>query len=123
MLYWGEGYKGTPSSRSLGVDFANSDPAMIRIFMNFLRSVYILDEKRLRIFMYCYLDQNIQELMKFWSKITKIPLGQFSKPYVRKDFKNGGRKMSYGLVHIRYSDKKLLIDIKNMIEYYSKKHA
>lgn len=31
--------------------------------------------------------------------------------------------MKYGLVHIRYSDKKLLLEIENMIESYMSKYA
>src|SRR3989344_2417968 len=35
MLYWAEGYKGSESNCT--VDFANSDPLMIKIFIKFLR--------------------------------------------------------------------------------------
>ena len=31
--------------------------------------------------------------------------------------------MKYGLVHIRYNDKKLLIEIKNLIDYVKVKYA
>ncbi len=48
---------------------------------------------------------------------------QFSQPYIRKDFKKDGRKMKYGLVHIRYSDKKLLLEIENMVDYYIYKYC
>jgi hypothetical protein len=36
MLYWGEGAKST----ICGVDFANSDEKMIKIFLNCLRNIY-----------------------------------------------------------------------------------
>ncbi len=32
MLYWGEGYKGSPEKRAQQLDFANSDPSMISVF-------------------------------------------------------------------------------------------
>jgi hypothetical protein len=112
-LYWGEGSK-NPTNCS--VDFANSDPGMIKLFMVYLRSVYTLDEQRLRGSIYCYSDQNVSELILFWSKISGIPRSQFTKPYVRIDFREGGRKMPYGLMHVRYSDKKLLLDILRQIE-------
>ncbi|MES2930651.1 MAG: hypothetical protein V4665_02610 [Patescibacteria group bacterium] len=108
LLYWAEGYK---TSKASGVDFANSDPEMIAIFMKFLRTCYSLDEKRLRILLYCYSDQNISQLIGFWSTQASIPKNQFSKPYIRENKSISGRKMPYGLVHIRYSDKKLLFDI------------
>ena len=108
ILYWAEGYK---TSKSHGVDFANSDPKMIKVFVKFLRTCYKLDEKRLRILLYCYSNQNVPKLIKFWSKLTGIPERQFSKPYIRESYSSSGRKMQYGLVHVRYSDKKLLFDI------------
>ena len=117
MLYWGEGYK---SLLSHGVDFANSDPVMIKVFINFLRTVYGVDEKRFRILLYCYSNQNVPELINFWSKLTLIPKKQFSKPYIRTDFKENGRKMKYGMIHLRYADKKLLFSIMDAIDILKK---
>lgn len=118
MLYWGEGYK---SDKGKGIDFANSDPCMIKVFLNFLRRIYQIDETRLRIYIYSYADQDTKKLIRFWSSITKIPLSQFSKPYVRQDFRKDGRKMKNGLIHVRYSDKKLLLELKRSIEEYKEK--
>lgn len=123
MLYWAEGYKGSDSVPAKTVDFANSDPSMIQLFLKFLRVVYRLEEKRLRVYLYCYSDQNPANLIEYWSKITEIPKSQFSKPYVRSDFKKDGRKMKYGMIHIRYHDKKLLLEIRSMIESYVRKYA
>lgn len=123
MLYWGEGYKGNERIPAHGVDFANSDYKMILLFLEFLRKVFILDEKRFRVYLYCYSDQNVSELIHFWSKLTKISKNQFSKPYIRKDFNEKSNKMSHGLIHIRYHDKKLLLEIKSMIESYVLKYA
>jgi len=107
-LYWAEGYK---TERAKGVDFANSDSSMIVAFLKFLRTCYLLDETRLRISLYCYADQDISKLITYWSNLTKVPPSRFQKPYVRQDFREDGRKMQYGLIHIRYNDKKLLYDI------------
>ncbi len=119
-LYWAEGYK---SEKGCGVDFANSDPEMINVFMKFLRNSFELDESRLRVLLYCYSDQNISFLIRFWSKLTRIPEAQFTKPYVRREFRLDGRKMPYGLIHVRYSDKKLLLAIKGLIREYQQKFA
>lgn len=117
MLYWAEGYK-TPKSNC--VDFANSDPCMIFAFVKFLKTCYVLDEKRLRIQLYCHSNQNIEKLINFWSKLTNIPEKQFSKPYIRKDFDVNKRQMQYGLIHVRYSDKKLIFDILSRIDNLKK---
>lgn len=118
MLYWGEGYK---ASKNI-VDFANSDKDMIALFMKFLRKICGVDEKRLRVYSYFYANQNIKKNINFWSKITKINKKQFTKPYIRNDYRSDKLdKMPYGLIHIRYSDKKLLNLIKSWIGEYKKK--
>lgn len=119
MLYWAEGHK---TARATGIDFANSDPRMVALFVKFLRSRYCLDEKRLRVYMYCYANQPTNDLRDYWSTLLKIPREQFTKPYVRDNPKKGVRQMPYGLVHIRYSDKKLLLDVLNLIESYRSKY-
>jgi len=113
MLYWSEGHK---SSTSRGVDFANSDADMITIFIKFLREIYRVDEKRFRILLYCYSDQDSIKLINFWSRLTKISKKQFTKPYIRKDFRKDGRKMEHGMIHIRYGDKKLFLCIMEEID-------
>jgi hypothetical protein len=122
MLYWGEGYKGSKDSPAKSVDFANSDLDMIKLFLIFLRKRFMLDEKKFRILLYCYSDQDVSSLIRFWSKETNIPPIAFTKPYVRNDFKPEARKMKYGLIHIRYYDKKLLLELKKMIDSYKEKY-
>jgi len=123
MLYWGEGFKGHTKSHLATVDFANSDPEMIKLYIRVFRNMYEFNEKKLRVLLYCYSNQNIPSLINFWSRLTKIPKSQFTKPYVRTDSRENVRVMKYGLIHIRYSDKKLLIDIKNLIDCVKSKYA
>lgn len=116
MLYWGEGSKNNSM-----VDLANSDPDMIKVFLRFLRDICGVDEDRLRAQLYCYSNQNLEFIKSFWQRVTKIPGDKFCKPYIRNDFlpeKIG--KMKYGLVHVRYADKKLLLQIKKWIDDYLK---
>ncbi|MEI7777131.1 MAG: hypothetical protein WCI52_00820 [bacterium] len=120
MLYWAEG---TKSNKFESIDFANSDPKMILIFLDFLRKVFCVSEDRLKIYLYCHSNQNVEEIKKFWSGITSIPLSQFSKPYIKQDSKKNGRIMTYGLIHLRYNDKKLYLEIMKMIEEYKQKFA
>ena len=114
MLYWGEGAK-----KGFGIDFANSDPEMIKLFLKFLRQICGVSESRLRVYLYAHEHQNLKDLKDYWNKVTKIPLTQFSKPYIRKANPNlSGRKMPKGLVHIRYYDKKLLQLVLSWINNY-----
>ena len=123
LIYWAEGAKfkgmdGVPCT----VDLANSDPRMAILFLRFLREICRVDEDKLGVQLYCYADQDIEILKNYWYKRTSISLKKFIKPYVRNDFlpeKSG--KMKYGLVHIRYTDKKLLMQIDEWIKEYCKK--
>lgn len=112
LLYWAEGAKAEHGV----VDFANCDSNMVTIFLATLRRIYHVNDIRLRVLLYCYANQHVDGLINYWEKILTIPKSQFSKPYVRRDFnqKKSG-KMPYGLVHIRYADKKLLAQIKEDI--------
>jgi len=119
MLYYGEGAK-----RGHVVDLANSDSSIIRIFLQFLRKICQVDQKRLKVYVYCHSNQKVADIIKYWSMVTKIHASQFSKPYIRKDYSmKAGRQMVNGLVHIRYNDKKLLIYILREIENYKEYFA
>ncbi len=118
MLYWAEGSKWSGEKI---VDFANSDPQMISLFMSFLREVCGIDDSKIRIYLYCHSNYNSQELIDYWSDITKIPKQQFTKPYIKESITNSKQnKMFHGLIHVRYNDKKLLILIRQWIKEYTK---
>ncbi|MBP7215827.1 MAG: hypothetical protein KBA46_00925 [Candidatus Omnitrophica bacterium] len=115
MLYWAEG-----TLKGKTVDFSNSNPDMISIFMRFLREVCGVSEGRLRVYLYAYPGQDIERLKRFWSCVSGIGISQFTKPYIRIGNPNfSHHKLSYGLVHIRYNDKKLLGVIENWIKDFS----
>ncbi len=114
MLYWAEG-----TLRGNTVDFANSNPQMIKIFLKFLREICGINDGRLRVYLYAYSYHNLKELKAYWHNVTEVPLSQFTKPYVREGNPNlSNRKLPYGLIHIRYNDKRLLATIKFWIDEY-----
>jgi len=122
MLYWAEGAKILKPGRGT-IDLANSDPEMVKLFLKFLREICGIDEKRLRGYLYCYANQDIEEIKQYWTTTTNIPPSQFIKPYVREDyFLECKREMKYGLIHVRYSDKKLLELILKWIGKFTKEN-
>lgn len=115
MLYWAEGTSGGNA-----VDFVNSNPEMIKIFLKFLRQICGISEERLRFYLYAYSYQSIKKLKTYWNRVTGIPLSQFTKPYVRVGNQNlSGRKLPYGLIHIRYNDKRLLFLVTSWITEFT----
>ena len=112
MVYWAEGAKIKKKGKNSTVDLANSDPEIIKLFLRFLREICRVSEDKLRVFLYCYINQDIEKIKNFWAKITNISLNQFTKPYIKDNFSfDKEEKMKYGLAHIRYNDKKLLLKI------------
>jgi len=104
MLYWAEGAKAQHGI----VDFSNCNKQMILLFLSVLRKIYRVQESRIRVLLYCYANQKVESLIDFWSRELKILKSQFTKPYVRNDFKFAQiDKMPFGLVHVRYNDKRL----------------
>lgn len=116
MLYWGEGGK----SGNV-VKFTNSDPAMIRVFLKFLRTICGIDENRLKALIHIYPDHDEKKLLSLWIKNTGIPKERFYKSYLHEGkpgtYKN---KSEYGTLTINYPDKRLLEIILKWIEYYKK---
>ncbi|OGG50836.1 hypothetical protein A2763_00665 [Candidatus Kaiserbacteria bacterium RIFCSPHIGHO2_01_FULL_54_36] len=114
MLYWGEG-----SKRGNTVALANSDPAMVLVFMKFLRDICGIDKNRIRATIHYYGDHDPQRLLSYWSRITRILAGQFYKPFLHADTKGTYKKKSqYGTISVQYSDKKLLELINGWIQEY-----
>ena len=115
MLYWAEG-----AQTGTVVDFTNSKPEVIQIFLKFLRRICGVGESRLRVYLYHHGNAEEAEASKqFWHHLTGIPLEQFSRPYLaKKNLRRSQRVMPQGLVHIRYSDKRLLQLIQSWIREY-----
>jgi hypothetical protein len=75
-LYAGEGTK-----RDGTVAFANSDPAMVRLFCAWLRRFFDIDESRLRVSVYLHEGLDLDAAEAFWSATTGVPRSQFLKAY------------------------------------------
>lgn len=101
LLYLCEGAR-YPSTRCLV--FSNSDAGIIRCFINLLRSSFNIEEDKLRCRVMYRCDQDLEELNKYWSKITKIPLFNFykSKPDRRTKGRATLKKGYKGICAVHY---------------------
>ncbi len=98
VLYWAEGGKANRGS----VNFSNSDPNMIKFIMAYFRKICLVEEKKFRCHIHTYSHLNSQVAEKYWAGITKIPLNQFYKTYVKRT-KSGIHKrdkLPYGTLSI-----------------------
>jgi len=79
FLYWAEGVKTTRTTISL----ANTDPAMIRFFIDWLEMLGV-HKNKLRARLHLYNDMDQEKEMVFWAKEIKFPKSQFRKPYIKQ---------------------------------------
>lgn len=80
-LYWAEGFK-----KDNLVGFANTDPAMIKIFLLWLKNCCDISQERIkcRLGINEYYKEKIDVFELYWSNILQIPISQFQKPYIQK---------------------------------------
>lgn len=122
ILYLCEGSK-YPSTRCLV--FGNSDPWIIRCFINLLRNSFNIDEGKLRCRIMCRYDQNLKKLNKYWSNITGIPLHNFykSKPDSRTKGKPTLKKDYKGICAVHYLSTNLQFKLQSIGEIIIKSGA
>lgn len=107
MLYWGEGAK-TGNT----VDLANSSPEAVQTFLSFLRKICQIKENKLRFYLYCFADQDTSSIINYWTKLLNVQQEQFTQPYVKKVTTTRPPRITpWGVLHVRYSDKKLLREL------------
>lgn len=81
LLYGCEGSK-YPAHN--GVAFTNSDPRLIKSFINLMRKAYSLDETKWRLHLQIHSHQDYEKLKNYWSELLNISNNQFFKPTVTK---------------------------------------
>lgn len=98
-LYLGEGTKLREHIRII-----NSDPEIIKIAVWWFRDICGLKNENFSPFVHLYPDNNIQETIKYWSRIIGIPIKQFGKTQIdRRTNKSGAkkRKLPYGTLQLQ----------------------
>ncbi|HEX8932581.1 MAG TPA: hypothetical protein VF810_05470 [Patescibacteria group bacterium] len=117
-LYWAEGFKNKHEHR---LGFCNSDSGMIKFYLRWLKESLEVEKEDLVLRLTLnesYKDKS-EEIEKFWSDITEIPLSQFTKPfYQRTKWKKKYEDASYyGVLRIHIKDSlKYLLKMRGWIE-------
>ena len=104
-LYWGEGTKSNTNSIRLG----NTDPRLIKKFIQFLDKIYGIDFRKLKFGLQVFSDLPAIEARKFWEKELNISPKQFQKVVVTNSGKVGTyrKKNKTGVLTIYYNNRKL----------------
>ncbi len=102
-LYLGEGFK-----RRSTVALGNSNPLILKVFVSLLRSIYQVEERKFRCYLYLRYDQDEKVEKNFWSRQLNIPMSQFRK--TQFDKRTLGKKTwigYHGVCAVYYYDTKV----------------
>jgi transposase len=83
VAYWAEGAKTKPWGRREGVDFINSDPDMVRLFLNWLDLVGVSKED-LTYRVAIHENADIAAALRFWSDVVETPAELFLRPTLKR---------------------------------------
>jgi hypothetical protein len=107
VLYWAEGTKEKEYRPGSGIQFSNSDPRMINIFILWLKRCCEIDDKRIvfEIYIHENYKNDIERFKLFWSKSTGYNLEYFNRIYFKTNKIKTNRKntnnLYYGLIRVR----------------------
>ena len=90
-LYWGEGNK-----KELNI--INSDPSLLRVFINCLREIGINDD-RITISLRLFEDLDKKKAVDYWLKTLNLPKNNITRFEIIKGKKTG--KLKYGMCRVR----------------------
>ncbi|MFD3511799.1 hypothetical protein [Streptomyces sp. NPDC058657] len=82
-LYWAEGTKDKPHTRRELVEFINSDPNVIRLFLRWLTLVGI-EPDRLRCRVSIHETADLAAAEDFWADLVGVPRESFGTPVIKK---------------------------------------
>ncbi len=116
MIYFCEGAK------SYGVNFINSDPSLIQLFLSFFRRAFEIKEEKLRVLMHIHDYHDLAKQKRYWSKVTGIPTSQFQKTFIKSSDHKYRKEGYQGCIMVRYYDmsiaRKLAAIAKSFMERY-----
>lgn len=104
-LFWGEG-----SKRNMhAVRLSNSDPALVKKFIDFLVNIYQIDRKKLKFQLQIYGDLNTNKMISFWAKYLSVKNTQFFKTIILEKRGQGTylKKMKSGVIILHFGNTKL----------------
>lgn len=85
-LYWAEGTKERSGRIGQGIDFANTDPAMVKFFSNWLRDILGVESDQITLSLYLHKNhkERLPSICKYWEGVVNIPSIKISYVYLKK---------------------------------------
>lgn len=107
LLYWGEGAK-----FSNGVEFTNSDPKMVKMFLISLIIGFGVDRSKIKVNLHLHKYHNGLKQKKMWCDLLEISENQFNKTYWKPNSDKIKRLNYPGCIRICYYSKEIVDKIK-----------
>ncbi len=123
FLYWGEGVKSLKASLSLN----NTDPRVMKFYLYWLIEALRIPKDKIKVNLHLYRDMNTKRELNYWSKELKIPLDQFTKPYIKKSKKTDIDHKGFGhgtcglLINKVRLKEKIMMGIEAIADHYAEK--
>lgn len=118
-FWWAEGTKSRRDKRwknavTYPVEITNTDPIIIKVFLDMLRRDFNVDDDRIRVQIQIHEGDRQEELEEEWSRVTKISRSHFNKTIVRPKGNKPGK--SNGTCKVRFADKKTYLKLKESLD-------
>lgn len=104
-LYWGEGNKKNTHAVRLG----NTDPALIKKFLEFLKGIYGVEDRKIKFGLQIFSDMDPDDAMQFWCDYLNVRKNKFMKTIITpvRGIGSYREKTKHGVLTIYVSNKKL----------------
>jgi hypothetical protein len=119
MLYWAEGSKSRNS-----IQFVNSDPAMVRYFVSFLRTYFELPDESFRVDCNLFADhvERQRDIEQHWLDVLGLPRSCLRKStvnvYSKYSQKKRRNRLPYGTVRVCVHSTQVVQSIYGAIQEY-----
>ena len=116
MLYWAEGAKSKPNY----VHFANSDPEMLLLMMQFFRNELNVLEEQFKLQIHCYAqdDTKVEAIEQYWLNLLQLKRDCLYKTQRLQGSERSLNRLPKGIGAIRINSTELLMQILGAIQEY-----
>ena len=119
ILWWAEGTKKRRDRRwddlwIYTVEVTNTDPRVLRIFLDFLRKDIHINEDKLKAQIQIHAGDDQEALEQYWATNLSIPIENFNKTIIRPKGNKPGK--SNGTCKVRYNSKELYEKLEKKLE-------
>lgn len=105
------------------IEFTNSDPILIKLFLRFLREILEIEENKLKCEIFIYDDLNKLNLEQYWSEITNITKDRFHKTIILKAKNSKYKPNPRGTCKLRYFSKQKFLELNRIVIKHLGKEA